>query len=140
MWGGYDNSNIFSSLERLHCRAAKNIFNLLRFMSSAEVLELAQWPTRHSHYKLDVFKHIHRAFNNRLPEILRSRIIKRRTNLHSLRARDSLVLPRFNTRHMKHSIAYRGAILLNAVIRVNKDLTHTSHRSVAKYTHFIGRF
>ena len=24
-------------------------------MSSAEVLELAQWPTRHSHYKLDVF-------------------------------------------------------------------------------------
>ena len=107
----------------------KVFFKLPRDIPSAEVLEIAQWPTNYSHLKLDVFKQIHGAFNDKLPEILRSRIIKRGTtrSLHSLRARDSLVVPRFNTRHMKHSITYRGAAIWNAMIRVNKDLAHTSH-------------
>ena len=76
MWGGYKSSDIFNSLERLQCREAKKIFSLQRDMPFAEVLELALWPKAlHSHYILDVFKHIHRAFNERLPEILPSRII-----------------------------------------------------------------
>ena len=77
MWGGCNNSDAFSSLERLHCRTAKIIFNLPRDMAFAEVLELAQWPTLHSHYYIRCFQHIHKAFDDRLPEILRSRIINR---------------------------------------------------------------
>ena len=78
------------------------------------------------------FKPSHRAFNDGLLEIHRDRIIKRETSLYSLRAHDSLVLPRFNTRYMKYSIAYRRAALWNSMMRMNKDLAHLVHRNAAK--------
>ena len=132
MWGGFNNSDIFSSIERMHCRAVKIIFNLARYMPSAELLEFVQCSTLYSHYILDVFKHIHRSFNDRLLVINWGRIIKRETSLYALRAHDSLVVPRFKTRYMKHSIAYRGAALWNSMIRVTKHLAHLVHKNAVK--------
>ena len=45
LWGSCCNSNLFQSLERLHCRAARLIFHLPKDMASVDVLQLAQWPT-----------------------------------------------------------------------------------------------
>ena len=45
LWGSCCNSDLFQSLERLHCRAARLIFNLPKDMASVDVLPRAQWPT-----------------------------------------------------------------------------------------------
>ena len=39
------NSDIIQSLDLLHCRAARLIYNLPKDMASAEVLERVQWST-----------------------------------------------------------------------------------------------
>ena len=72
--------NIFQSLERLHCTAARVIFNLPKTinpvpgkaMSSAEVLEMAQWTTPFFHYKsaTGTFICVHKAYHDRSPNIL----------------------------------------------------------------------
>ena len=46
LWGSCCNSDLFQSMERLHCRAARLIFNLLKDMASADVLQRAQWPNQ----------------------------------------------------------------------------------------------
>ena len=38
LWGACRNSNLFDSIERLHCRASRIIFNLPRDIPSKEVL------------------------------------------------------------------------------------------------------
>ena len=45
LWGSCCNSDLFQSLERLHCRAARLIFNLPKDMTSADVLQRARWQT-----------------------------------------------------------------------------------------------
>ena len=42
--GSCCNSDLYQSLGRLHCRAARLIFDLPKDMASAEVLHPAQWP------------------------------------------------------------------------------------------------
>ena len=39
LWGSCCNSDLFQSLERLHCRAARLIFNLPKDMASVDVLQ-----------------------------------------------------------------------------------------------------
>ena len=67
LWGSC-NSDILNSLEKLHCRAAKIIFNLPRNLSMAshDVLERAEWFTIRFYYKLSVFKCMHKAYNGKL--------------------------------------------------------------------------
>ena len=46
LWGSCCSSDVlFQSLERLHCRAARLIFNLPKDMASVDVLQRAQWLT-----------------------------------------------------------------------------------------------
>ena len=111
LWGSCCNSDIFQSLERLHCRAARLIYNLPKDMASAEVLERAQWSNLFTHYKFAIFICVYKAYNDRLPNILRDNIMKKRVSSYSTRARDSLLVPRFSSRYIKDSVAYRGSIL-----------------------------
>ena len=60
MWGGCNNSDIFSFSERLYCRAARTKFSLPRNTPFAEVQEHAKWSTLYFHCKL---KHLHGALN-----------------------------------------------------------------------------
>ena len=113
MWGGCSNSDIFNSLERLHCRAARIIFNFAKDTPSAEILECAKWNSLYYNYKLVMFKIMHKAFHARLPATLCDGILSKRTSRYCLRALDSLVVTRFNTRFMKQSITYRGSVLWN---------------------------
>ena len=74
----------------------------------------------HFFCKLAIFKCMHKACNGRLPSTLTNCIAKKR------RAQDSLLVPRFNTRFMKDSVAYRGTVLWNMLSPRYTDLADTS--------------
>ena len=78
LWGSCYNSNLFQSVERLYCRAARLIFNLPKDMASAEVLQRAQWPTLSIYHKSAIFICFHKAFHDRLPVTLIDLISKKR--------------------------------------------------------------
>ena len=120
LWG----SDLFQSLERLHCRAARLIFHLPKDMASADVLQLAQWPTLSIYYKLAIFICLHKAFHDRLPVTLIDLISKKRATNYLTRTCASLIVPRFNTRYMKDSVAFRGSVLWNAVTNNCSALTN----------------
>ena len=106
-------------LERLHCRAARFIFNLPKDMASHGVLERAEWFTI-------------RFYNGRLPSTLTNRIAKKLNLSYSIRARDALLVPRFNTRFMKDSVAYRGTVLWNMLSSRYTDFADTSLCNLVK--------
>ena len=56
LWGSCCKSDLLNSIERLHCRAARIIYNLPKDMASDEVLRRVQWPTFFLYNKLDVLR------------------------------------------------------------------------------------
>ena len=123
LWGSCCNSDLFQSLERLHCRAARLIFNLPKDMASVDVLQRAQWPTLSIYYKSAIFICFHKAFHDRLPFTLIDLISNKRATHYSTRTCASLIVPRFKTRYMKDSVAFRGSVLWNAVTNNCSALT-----------------
>ena len=101
-------------------------------MASHDVLEPSEWFTNRFYYKLAILKCMHKAYNGRLPSTLFNCIAKKRDPSWSIRASDSLLVPRFNTRFMKNSIAYRGTVLKNMLSSKYTDLADTSHYNLAK--------
>ena len=75
LWGACCNSNLFDSIERLHCRASRIIFNLPRDMPLKEVLAFDRWPTIFLYHKMDIFKIFFKAQNDGLPELLSNNIL-----------------------------------------------------------------
>ena len=124
----YYNSDIFYSLEFLHCRVARIIFNSPKDMASHDVLERAEWFTVRFYCKLAIFKCMHKAYNGRLPSTVINGIAKKHDLSFSIRARDSLLVPRF----MKDSVAYRGTILWNILSSKCTNLADTSLCNPAK--------
>jgi len=62
LWGKCSNVYLFDSLERLHCRAARIIFNLPKDMRSSDVLEHANWHPLSYCYKLALLRWLDRVF------------------------------------------------------------------------------
>ena len=81
-------------------------------MASAEVLARAQW------YKSAIFICKHKAYNDKLPNILSDSIIKKRVSSYSTRKRDSLLVPRFSSRYMKDCSVQR----VNPLEHCNKQI------------------
>ena len=52
VWGGTNRQDELDSLERLHCRAARVIFNFAKDLPSMEVLTRAKWDTLRNFYNL----------------------------------------------------------------------------------------
>ena len=76
---------------------------------------------------------MHKDYNGRLPITLSNYITKKRNLSYSIRARDSLLVPRFNTRFlMKDSVVHRGSVLWNMLTSKYTDLVDTSHYNLAK--------
>ena len=130
LWGSCTNSDLVNSVNSLHCRAARIIFNLPRHMPSTEVLTCAQWQSISLHYKTDILKIFHKGHNDELPALLSESICTRRRNKYSLRGKHSLVVPRFETRYMKDSLAHRGSVLWNMVSFKENDLPQLSKKDL----------
>ena len=115
LWGACSYSDLCCSIERLHCRAARIIFNLPK-----DMLERDHWPTlTYLLLKMDIFKLFYKLHNETLPQLLSKNMYSKLSNGYSLRGDDSLVVPRFNSRFMKDSLAYRGAVLFISVVKFN---------------------
>ena len=72
---------------------------------------------------------MHKAYNERLPNILSDSIIKKWVSSYSTRVHDSLLVPRFSSRYMEYSVAYRGSILSNTVINKHNELANRTQYS-----------
>ena len=120
VWGGCVNAEQLNSLEVLHCRAARVIYNLPRDMPSAEVYQYTKWSTLNYLYKLRIIKLFYRVVNGEAPAAL-SHLAKKARISYSLRRNNNIVVPRFNSYFVKNSIGHRGAILWNAVRRIIQD-------------------
>ena len=66
------------------------------------------------YYKLRLIKLFHSVFIGEAPAALSYLTNKPRTVYH-LRRSNNVIVPRFNSKFLKNSISYRGAILWNAV-------------------------
>jgi len=97
-------------------------------MPSKEVPAYDQWPTISFYYKIDIFKIFSKAHNKSLHELLSSNIYTESHNGYSLRGGDCLSVPRFETRFMKDSLAYRGTVLWNTICLKENGISHLSNK------------
>ena len=79
---------------------------------------------------MDIFKLFYKSHNETLPEFLYKDIYTKRSNGYSLRGDDSLLVPRFNTRYMKDSLAYRGKILWNTISLNERGISHKNQNEL----------
>ena len=116
VWGGMSRQDDFDALERLHCRAARIIFNLPKDMPSTEVLDRAKWDTLRNTYKLSILKLIYKIYHNDSPSCM-ARLVTKFQHSYNFRKKHLLIPPSFNTNSMKLSTSYRGAVLWNLLPR-----------------------
>ena len=131
LWGSCCNSELINSIDRLHCRAARIIFNLSKDMASSEVMKTVNWSTIRLSYKLEIFKLMYNAYKNILPDSLCGNIFSKRENYYSLRGHEVAAIRRHKTRFMKDSLAYRGPILWN-LVSFNEKITNVSFKELKK--------
>ena len=60
-------------------------------------------------------KLFYKGHDETLPQLLSKNMYSKRSNGYYLSGDDSLVVPRFNSRFMKDSLAYRGAVLWSTI-------------------------
>ena len=138
--GSCFNADLFYSLERLHCRAARIIFNLSKDLRSSDVLIQADWDPLSYCYKLVLLKLMHKAFRDELQQVLSDNVVMKRSTGYSLRAPDSLTVPRFSSIYGKDSIAHRGHVLWNILISKDKNFSNTSYKNLKRKTLSIDIF
>ena len=131
LWGSCCNSELINSIDRLHCRAARIIFNLSKDMASSEVMKTVNWSTIRLSYKLEIFKLMYNAYKNILPDSLCGNIFSKRENHYSLRRHEVAAIRRHKSRFMKDSLAYRGPILWN-LVNFNEKITNVSFKELKK--------
>ena len=129
-WASCSNSELFGSLESLHSRAARIIYDL-KDTSNEDSLKIAKWQTLAYIYKDKLFKLIHNAYNDLLPKQLCTSIINKRMSNYALRGSDNIVVPRITSRYLEQSISYRGAVLWNAITSKNSDIVSASRRTIS---------
>ena len=84
IWSNCSNSELFGSIEKLHSRAAQLIYNL-KDTSHEDSLKIAKWHSLAYIHKTKLFKLIHSAYNNLLPNQLCDNIIDKRKSKYLLR-------------------------------------------------------
>ena len=114
VWGGCPNTDLLQSLEILHRRAARIIYNLPRDMPTDEVYRHSNWNTLTFNYKLRLIKLFHSVIVGEVSAAL-SYLTNKPCTANNFRRSNNIIVPRFNLQFLKSSISYRGAILWNAV-------------------------
>ena len=61
-------------------------------------------------------------------------LVMKRPTGYSLRASDSLTVPRFNSIYGKNSIAHRGSVLWNILVSEDKNFSSTCYKNLKKKT------
>ena len=111
IWGCCTNKNEFNSLEPIHCRAARVIYNLPRDMPSEDVRKTANWDFLFDTYKVKIATLIYNIYNRITPPCL-EHIIQRKEHKYDLPHQHRVRAQRFET-YVKNSISRRGSIVWN---------------------------
>ena len=135
VWGGCPNAELLHSLEALHRRAARIIYNLPRDMATEEVYRHSNWNTLALYYKLRLIKLLHSVFIGEAPTAL-SYLTNKTCTAYNFRRSNNIIVPRFNSQFLKGSISYRGAVLWNAVSSNFTDQFTAFYRRVKKESYF----
>ena len=135
VWGGCPNAELLHSLEVLHRRAARIIYNLPQDMPTEEVYRHSNWNTLTLYYKLRLIKLLHSVFIGEAPTAL-SYLTNKPCTAYNFRRSNNIIVPRFNSQFLKNSISYRGAILWNAVSSHFTDQFTVFYRKVKKDSYF----
>ena len=136
VWGGCPNAELLHSLEVLHRRAARIIYNLPRDMPTEEVYRHSNWNTLTLYYKLRLIKLLHSVFIGEAPTAL-SYLTNKPCTAYNFRRSNNIIVPRFNSQFLKNSVSYRGAILWNAVsTNFTEQFTVFFYRKVKKDPYF----
>ena len=114
VWGGCVNMEQLNSLEKLHRRAARIIYNLPHDMPSAVVYRHSKWNTLNYLCKLRLIKIFYKVFSGEAPAVL-SYLVNKPYAAYDFRRSNRITVPHFNSYFFKNSIGHRGAILWNAV-------------------------
>ena len=123
------------SLEVLHRRAARIIYNLPRDVPTEEVYRHSNWNTLTLYYKLRLIKLLHSVFIGEAPTAL-SYLTNKPCTAYNFRRSNNIIVPRFNSQFLKNSISYRGAILWNAVLDSSYRPVYCFYRKVKKDSYF----
>ena len=83
VWDGFTCKDNFNSLERLHCRAARIIYRLVKDKPSINVLK-EKWNTLFYRYKLSVVKLIYKIYGDLTLPIM-SHIIEKNGSKYNLK-------------------------------------------------------
>ena len=110
-WGGYVNVEQLSSLEMLHRRAVKVIYNLPCDIQSAVVYRHSKWSILSYLYKLRLIKLFYKVFSGEAPAAL-SDLVSKPCVAYDFRRSNKITVPRFNSHVLKTSLS---VILWNAV-------------------------
>lgn len=120
VWGGVNQTELFKTLKRQHCRAARSIFGFPSDMPTADVLATVKWNTFTYMYKRSLIKLFVKGYHGMLPSTLAEELI-----IHgdrpSSRLKHGLIAPSF-AEYVQNSISYTGAVLWNAIGRTNKSI------------------
>ena len=114
VWVGCANAEQLNSLESLHHRAARMIFNLTYDMPSADVYQYSNWSTLSHMYKLRVINLFYKVFSDDALHAL-CYLVNKSSAAYDLRRSNRVTVARFNSYSLKNSASHRGAILWNAV-------------------------
>ena len=120
IWGNCNNLDHIKSLQALHCRAARLIYNLPWDMPSKTVMEVTNWDSIYDMYKINLVKLFYNIVSGKTPPLI-SDLVMWREAQYNLRGHKKVTVPRFSTKFMKHSIRFRGAVLWNFVSDYLKD-------------------
>ena len=96
IWGNCNNLDYIKSLQALHCRAGRLIFNLPRDTPSDVVMELTQWDSIYDLYKLSLVKLFYNIVNDNIPSTI-SDLAVWRNSPYDLRGYKKAIVPRFST-------------------------------------------
>ena len=80
---------------------------------------------------------MYKAFHDELPQVLSDNIAMERPTGYSLRAPDSLTVPRFSSTYGKNSVAHRGPVLWNALTFRDKNFSNISYKDLKRKTRSI---
>ena len=103
IWGNWNNLDHIKSLQALHCRAGRLIYNLPWDTPSKTVMEATNWDSTYDMYKINLVKLFYNIVNHNMPPL-----IVERESIQPKRTQESYSSMIFNTFHEK-----RGPILWN---------------------------
>lgn len=113
------NSELINSIERLHSRAARIIFNLFKDMASSEIMKTVNCSKIKLSHKLEIFKSMCKPTHTKIYYLT----VYAEIYYYSLRGHEVTAIHRHKSRFMKDSLAYRGLILWN-LLNYNLKITN----------------